>query len=90
MAKTTTKPKGATSFKQTSFGIISRSKLLQLEIEGTKRGLMYLYDLMLQQKSVAITPQFICALHGVAFGWIFPDWAGKYRKIQVISTRRVD
>ncbi|MEK7543528.1 MAG: Fic family protein [Patescibacteria group bacterium] len=79
----TTKPKGATSYKETAFGIIPRSKLLQLEIEGTKRGLMYLHDVMQQQKSVAITPQFICVLHGVAFGWIFPDWAGKYRKIQV-------
>lgn len=83
MGTMTTKPKGATSYKETAFGIIPRSKLLQLEIEGTKRGLMYLHDVMQQQKSVAITPQFICTLHGVAFGWIFPDWAGKYRKIQV-------
>ncbi|MBI5620792.1 Fic family protein [Candidatus Gottesmanbacteria bacterium] len=83
MGKPTTKPKGATSYKETAFGIIPRSKLLQLEIEGTKRGLEYLYEVMQTQKNVAITPQFICALHGVAFGWIFPDWAGKYRKIQV-------
>ncbi len=83
MSKATTKPKGATSYKETAFGISSRSKLLQLELEGIKRGLEYLYDLLKQQKNVAITPQLICKLHGVAFDWIFPRWAGKYRNIQV-------
>ena len=33
------KIKGETSYKETSSGIISRSKLLKLEIEGTKKGL---------------------------------------------------
>ncbi|MBI3385632.1 Fic family protein [Candidatus Gottesmanbacteria bacterium] len=83
MAKSTTKPKGATSYKETALGIISRSKLLRLELEGTKKGLEYLHDLVKKQKSVVITPELICALHGIAFGWIFPRWAGKYRKIQV-------
>ena len=46
MKKTSTKPKGATSYKETTFGIIPRSKLLKLEIEGTKRGLDYIYDLI--------------------------------------------
>lgn len=83
MGKITTKPKGATSYKETAFGIISRSKLLRLELEGTKKGLEYLYGLVKEQKSVPITPQLVCKLHGVSFGWIFPRWAGKYRKIQV-------
>ncbi len=39
MKRSTTKPRGATSYKETAFGIIPRSKLLQLEIEGTKKGL---------------------------------------------------
>lgn len=42
-----------------------------------------MHDLVKKQKSVVITPELICALHGIAFGWIFPRWAGKYRKIQV-------
>ena len=36
--KTSTKPEGATSYKETSFGIIPRSKLLKLEIEGTNKA----------------------------------------------------
>ncbi len=80
---TSTKPKGATSYKETAFGIISRSKLLQLEIEGTKKGLEFIADWVQNNKQAKITPEFICKLHEIAYGWIFPDWAGKYRKIQV-------
>lgn len=78
-----TKPVGATSYKDTAFGIISREKLLQLEIEGTKKGLEYIEEIISKGKANKITPEFICKLHEVSFGWIFPDWAGKYRKIQV-------
>ena len=30
-----------------------------------------------------ITPELIIQLHKEAFGWIFLDWAGKYRTIRV-------
>src|SRR3989338_11121122 len=83
MKKSPTKPKGSTSYKETAFGIIPRSNLLKLELEGTKKGLEYLHDLIKQNKEVRITPELICKLHKVAFGWIFPNWGGKYRKIQV-------
>src|SRR5581483_3676233 len=83
MSKSGTKPLGATSYKDTAFGIISRSELLKLELEGTKKGLEYLYDLIKKNTNVPITPEFVCKLHEVSFAWIFPQWAGKYRKIQV-------
>lgn len=83
MKKATTKPKGATSYKETTFGIIPRSKLLRLELEGTKKGLEFLHDSVKKQKDVKITPDFVCKLHEISFGWIFPTWVGKYRKIQV-------
>ncbi len=34
MNKTSTNPKGATIYKETAFGILSHSKLLNLELEG--------------------------------------------------------
>jgi len=83
MVKATTKPKGATSYKETAFGIIPRSRLIQLEVEGTKKGLEYISALVQKRKFSKITPELICDLHQVSFGWIFPAWAGKYRKIQV-------
>lgn len=83
MKKTSTKPKGATSYKETKFGIIPRSRLLKLEIEGTKKGLDFIFKLVSKDKSIEITPELICQLHQKSFGWIFPKWAGKYRKIQV-------
>lgn len=82
MKQSSTKPIGATSYKDTALGIIPREKLLQLEIEGTKKGLEYIYTIVTENKE-NITPEFICKLHDVSFGWIFPQWAGKYRKIQV-------
>ncbi len=82
MRKSATKPRGATSYRETAFGIIPRSKLLKLEIKGTKKGLEYVYDLA-KGKIFHITPALICKMHQVSFGWIFPQWAGKYRKIQV-------
>jgi Fic family protein len=83
MKNSSTKPIGATSYKDTAFGIIPRENLLQCEIEGTKKGLEYIYEVVKKDKKNNISPEFICKLHDVSFGWIFPQWAGKYRKIQV-------
>lgn len=83
MNNSPTKPKGATSYKDTAFGIIPRSKLLELEIEGTKKGFEFISDVVGKDKNVSITSELVCKLHDVSNGWIFPDWAGKYRKIQV-------
>ena len=83
MHDSSTKPIGATSYKDTAFGIIPREKLLQFEIEGIKKGLEYMQEIISQGKTNKITPEFIYKLHEISFGWIFPDWAGKYRKIQV-------
>ncbi len=79
MKKSSTKPKGATSYKQTAFGIVPRPKLLQLEIEGTKKGL----EFIAANYHKDITPEIILIIHELAFAWIFPDWAGKYRTIRV-------
>lgn len=83
MARSTTKPKGATSYKETAFGIIPRSQLIKLELEGTKRGFEFIYALVESGEDTSITPDLICKLHHISFGWIFPKWAGKYRIIQV-------
>lgn len=83
MPKAKTKPKGATSYKETAFGIIPRSEIVKLEIKGTKRGFEYIYKIIQREKFVTITPVIICQIHQIAFGWIFPKWAGKFRKIQV-------
>lgn len=83
MSQGSTKPPGATSFTSTAFGIIPRDELLKLEVEGTKRGLEYIYGTIKSHQQVAITPDLILKLHAVSFQWIFPEWAGKFRTIQV-------
>lgn len=77
-----TKKLGETSFQETAFGIIPRSKLILLEIEGIKRA----WDFVLGQErktKIFITPEFIKKLHQVGFGWIFPETSGKFRRIEV-------
>ncbi len=81
--KSATKPRGATSYRETAFGIISRSKLLPLELEGTKKGLEFIQKILISNKQIAITPELILTIHNESFGWIFPKWAGKYRTTQV-------
>lgn len=78
-----TKPKGATSYRETAFGIMPRSKLLILELEGTKRGLDLIYRLVAESTKSEVTPEIILKIHKESFGWIFPEWAGKYRTIRV-------
>lgn len=77
------KKQGETSYKETAFGIIPRTKLIPLEIEGIKKA----WDFVLAQRKqgiLPITPGFLKKLHQVGFGWIFPKTAGKFRTIEVV------
>jgi len=76
-----TKPKSATSYKQTAFGILTRSKVVQLEAEGVKKAQDYIVKL--NESKAVITPQLVLDIHKVGFGFIFPDWAGKFRTLDV-------
>lgn len=76
-----TKPKGATNYKETAFGILPRLKIVQLEKRGVAKSLAYI--LKLSTKKTKITPRLICDIHRKGFGFIFPDWAGKFRTIEV-------
>jgi len=77
-----TKRKDETSYKETAFGIIPRSKLIPLEIEGVKRA----WDFVLSERKktkISITPAFTKKLHEVGFAWIFPKEGGNFRKVEV-------
>ena len=79
--KTHTKPKGATIFRETKFGILSRREIVELEAQGIQRGLKLISSLA--KKRAEITPELILSIHKKSFGWIFPKWAGKFRQIEV-------
>ncbi len=76
-----TKPKSATSYKETAFGILPRSKVIPLEREGVKRALNFI--LKLSENKTSVTPEVILDIHKEGFGFIYPDWAGKFRAIDV-------
>lgn len=73
---------GATSYKDTKFGIIARNKLIKLEIEGVIKGLEFVKNIS-KNRNIDITPELIKKIHRKSFGWIFPKWAGKFRTIDV-------
>ncbi len=78
--------KGETSYKETSFGIIPRSQLIPLEIEGIKKA----WDFVLvkyKNGKIPITPVFIKKVHNIGFGWIFPDMGGKFRREEVTVSK---
>lgn len=80
------KRKGETTYKETAFGIIPRSKLIPLEIEGIKRA----WDFVLRKNekgNLPLTSEFIKELHKIGFGWIFPKMGGKYRTIEVTVSK---
>lgn len=73
---------GETSYYETAFGIIPRSKLIPLEIEGIKRA----WDFVIKIKSrgrIPLTTVFLKKIHKVGFGWIFPDYGGQFRTIEI-------
>ncbi|QQR77555.1 MAG: Fic family protein [Candidatus Moraniibacteriota bacterium] len=73
---------GETSYKQTAFGILPRSKLIPLEVEGIKRA----WDFVVKKSEEGadmLTLQFLQEAHREGFGWIFPDMGGKFRTIDV-------
>lgn len=55
---------GETSYKETAFGIIPRSKLIPLEIEGIKRAWDFVMGKFSKGK-ITIIPDFIQKLHEV-------------------------
>lgn len=58
-----TKPKSATSFKETAFGILPRSKVVTLEQDGIKKAQQYILEL--SDRRAEITPELICNIHQV-------------------------
>ena len=72
---------GATSYKQTIFGILPRNKVLELEVLGTRKGLLFLNKTV--KSNDKLTPDFIKEIHKISFSDILMDDAGKFRIIQV-------
>lgn len=73
--------KDATSYKQTKHGILPRYKILELEVLGTRKGLLLLNQLAKENKK--ITLDLIKQIHRESFSNILVDDAGKFRTVQV-------
>lgn len=74
---------GETSYQETAFGIIPRSKLIPLEIEGIKRAWDFVLRQYKRSQKISITAVSLKKIHKIGFGWIFPEYGGEFRKIEV-------
>lgn len=83
-----TRKLGETSYKETAFGIIPRSELIPLEIEGTKRAWDFILKKSIKGK-LPLTPSFIKEMHKIGFGWIFPTMGGKFRTIEITVSKHL-
>lgn len=72
---------GATSYKQTKFGILPRDQVIKFEVQGTKKGLQTLQKIA--ESNRTISPEFIKEIHKRSFGNILQKDAGILRTIQV-------
>lgn len=76
------KHKGETSYRETVFGIIPRSKLIPLEVEGIKKAWDFVLEKSEKEK-LPLTSDFLKETHKIGFGWIFPKMGGKFRTIEI-------
>lgn len=72
---------GTTSYKQTRFGILPRNKVLELEVLGTRKGLLFLNQNV--KSNNKLSPDLIKQIHKLSFSDILLDDAGKFRIVQV-------
>lgn len=70
---------GATSFKQTRFGILPRDKVIELEIKGIHKGFLFLQKISHEKISIEL----IKKTHKLCFYNILQKEAGKFRTVQV-------
>ena len=80
--------KGETSYKQTALGIIPRSELILLEIEGIKKAWDFILEKSGKEK-LFLTANSIKEMHEVGFGWIFPEIGGKWRNTEVTVSKHI-
>ena len=77
------KPKisSETSWKETKFGILPRSKIIQLEVQGTQKGLLLLQQIAKNKEPLSI--DLIKKIHKDCFSDILQNFSGTFRTIQV-------
>lgn len=79
---------GETSYKETAFGIVPRSQLILLEIEGIKKAWDFVLNKSIK-KQLPLNSNFIKKIHKAGFGWIFPELGGKFRTIDVTVSKHI-
>lgn len=79
--KDSTRPLDSTRFFDTAQGIKTYSEVAEILAVAVTKTIEALIER--NPADIDITPEWLCKLHGDIAGSIFPDWAGRFRDINV-------
>ncbi|MGC2063409.1 MAG: Fic family protein, partial [Thermodesulfovibrionales bacterium] len=76
-----TRPVDSTRYLETALGIKSYAEVAEVLAVAVARSIEALIEK--DPADIRISPEWICILHGDIAGGLFPDWAGRFRDINV-------
>jgi len=76
-----TRPLDSTRYFETAQGIKSYSEVAEILAVSVARTIEAIIDST--PENLHITPEWICKIHNDIAGLLFPDWAGKFRNVNV-------
>lgn len=79
--KDSTRPLDSTRYFDTALGIKKYSEVAEILAVAVTKTIEALIER--NPADIDITPEWLCKLHGDIAGLIFPDWAGRFRDVNV-------
>lgn len=76
-----TRPLDSTRYFETALGIKTYSEVSEILAVSVAKTIEALLEK--SPSDIDITPEWICKLHGEIAGSLFPDWAGRFRDVNV-------
>jgi Alw26I/Eco31I/Esp3I family type II restriction m6 adenine DNA methyltransferase len=77
-----TRPLDSTRYFETAQGIKTYSEVSEILAVSVAKAIEAIIDRTPEE--INITPEWICRLHGEIAGSLFPDWAGRFRDVNVV------
>lgn len=77
-----TRPLDSTRYFETAQGIKTYSEIAEILAVSVAKTIETIIDST--PEKIHITPEWICKLHNDIAGSLFPDWAGKFRDVNVV------
>jgi len=83
--KDSTRPLDSTRYLETAQGIKTYTEVAEILAVSVAKAIEDIIDGI--PEAINITPEWICELHGDIASSLFPDWAGRFRNVNVVVGR---